>query len=127
MNEMEPCTKAEEIKTIGEKVESLYKTINGNGNGKGMKTDLALVVKSNEEISKSLADLTLKMSGRAEVDNAIEVERRVSQELEKRIAEAKKTEIEAADRKAMRAIRVKDYIIAAVVIINLFLYLRTIS
>jgi len=78
-----PCTQEDnisnmksDINEIKADVKSLHTTIDGNGKP-GMKTDLALLVSDVSYIKK-------KLSASAEIDNELEIQRRVVVEVEKR-------------------------------------------
>jgi alpha-glucosidase (family GH31 glycosyl hydrolase) len=70
-----PCTQKDNIAHLHKKMDRLYEIIEGNGKP-GMKTDLALVVDHVTEIKS-------RLSSTMEVNNELEVQRRVAFEVSK--------------------------------------------
>jgi hypothetical protein len=71
-----PCERIDDILRIDKKLDRLDITINGNGDGIGMKTDLCLVVEKVVSIEKEL-------SVQSQINNELEIQRRVNVEIEK--------------------------------------------
>ncbi len=116
------CTQVQNIQSIDRRIGGIEKTLNGNGdNTPGMKTDIALIKQFTTSIDGELKQVKEKLSTQSEINFEIEVERRVSGELTKKLKEVKVTTIDKQDRRRNRIAFIKDIILALVIIVNIVL------
>lgn len=117
-----PCTQASNIENIHNRMDKIEKTLNGNGdNAPGMKTDIALIKQSTTSINDDLVHIKDKLSTRAEIDFELEVERRVSSELSKKLKEIADAQVIIKKRGRDKITFAKDIILAVFIIINMIL------
>lgn len=108
-----PCTQAEAISDIHERIGKIEHTINGNGDGlPGMKGNLLLIKQSTDLIGKQIDELTNKFSAKSEIDDTIELNRLVDVGV--------KDALEKQSTKKIKTIlTVKEFIIAGAIFINI--------
>ena len=120
-----PCTQTNTILEIHRRIGSIETTINGVNGNDGMKTDLAIVKLSAKSMEKKLDDLSSSFSTKSEIDDTLEVQRRVDIEVKKRLEEERQKLLQDKERKAKRALSIKDYVIAVFVVFNIILGIYT--
>jgi hypothetical protein len=98
VNHAVPCTQVDNIAhlkdtqtEIKDDIKQIFKIIDGNGSGKGMKVDLALVCDQLEKIGPMLGEIKTRLSSVSEVNTEIEVQSRVQNEVKKAIDTYKET------------------------------------